>query len=120
MFGSLIGLSIEGSRGYDAALMEADDTATQTWLLRVHGIVQGVGYRDACIRRARMLGIDGWVRNRSDGSVEALLQGPPQRLARMCDWMRDGVPQAVIDSLDATKLEPPQPRLQTFERRPTG
>jgi len=51
--------------------------------LLVHGRVQGVGYRWWAIRRAAALGIDGWVRNRADGSVEMLVIGAPEQLGAM-------------------------------------
>ena len=62
----------------------ARDDPLETRLVRVHGRVQGVGYRYACVQHARALGVTGWVRNRMDDTVEALLQGTPQQLARMC------------------------------------
>jgi acylphosphatase len=101
--------------------MDAGDEgkALETWLLRVRGRVQGIGYREACVRRARALGITGWVRNRTDASVEAMLQGPPQRLADMCAWLRDGMPAALVRDLEVTQLPPPLPRFDAFERRPT-
>ena len=46
---------------------------TPARLLRIRGLVQGVGYRNALLREATRLGLSGWVRNRSDGSVEALV-----------------------------------------------
>ena len=49
---------------------------TPARLLRIRGLVQGVGYRNALHREATRLGIKGWVRNRSDGSVETLVAGP--------------------------------------------
>jgi len=57
--------------------MESEDNAATVdcRLIRVVGKVQGVGYRQACVRHARALGITGWVRNRLDVSVEAMLQG---------------------------------------------
>jgi acylphosphatase len=91
----------------------------ETWLLRVRGRVQGIGYREACIRRARALGITGWVRNRMDESVEVMLQGPPERLADMCAWLRDGMPAALVQDLEVTPVRPTFTRFDDFERRPT-
>jgi acylphosphatase len=91
----------------------------ETRLVRVRGRVQGVGYRYACVRHARALGITGWVRNRMDDSVEALLQGTPQQLAQMCDWMRDGMPAALVDDMEVADVPPPFPRFDAFEQRPT-
>ena len=95
---------------------EDKDGAVRTWLVRVRGRVQGVGYREACVRRARALGITGWVRNRIDGSVEALLQGPSGPLADMCRWLRRGVPAAWVEELEVTELPPPSPRFDHFNR----
>ncbi len=91
----------------------------ESWLVRVRGRVQGIGYREACVRRARVLGITGWVRNRMDDSVEAMLQGSPQQLADMCDWLRDGMPAALVDELEVTQVPLPFPRFDQFERLPT-
>jgi len=66
-------------------------------LVRLGGRVQGVGFRETCVSHARALGLTGWVRNRSDGSVEVLLQGSPNQLAHMCNWLRTGVPGASPD-----------------------
>ena len=88
-------------------------------LVRVRGRVQGIGYREACVGRAREMGVTGWVRNRMDGSVEVLLQGSPQQLADMCSWLRDGMTWALVDEIEATPLEPPFPRFDRFERLPT-
>ena len=75
------------------------DGTIQNRLVRVYGRVQGVGFREACVRRAQALGITGWVRNRVDGSVEVMLQGSPEPLADMCRWLRDGMPAALVDKL---------------------
>ena len=91
----------------------------ETWLLRIRGRVQGIGYRDACIRRARLLGVTGWVRNRMDDSVEALLQGTREQLDEMCEWMREGMPAALVERLDVTPVTPPFVRHTSFERLPT-
>ena len=81
--------------------------------------MQGVGYRYACVQQARAFGVTGWVRNRMDDSVEAMLQGTPSQLAQMCDWMRDDMPAARVEAMDVTEVLPPFPRLDRFEQRPT-
>jgi len=96
-----------------------EDGPLESWLVRIRGRVQGVGFRDACMRRAHALGITGWVRNRLDGSVEALLQGPSEQLAKMRGWLRHGVSTASVDGLDAVRLQPPLARFDRFECRPT-
>jgi acylphosphatase len=95
-----------------------DSAAIETWQVRVHGRVQGVGFRWACTRQARALGVTGWVRNRLDGSVEALLQGPPQRLGQLRDWLRDGVADARVTGIDVSTV-PGTTRYDGFEQRPT-
>ena len=88
-------------------------------LVRLRGRVQGVGYRDACLHHAHAKGITGWVRNRADGSVEAMLQGAARELDAMCEWLRERVPGAWVDTLEPTPVPPPFDRLDRFERRPT-
>ena len=68
----------------------------ETRQITVRGRVQGVGYRDALCRQAEMLGVTGWVRNRSDGSVEAVLQGSAQALDALVSWARRGPPAASV------------------------
>ena len=96
------------------------DAPLETRLVRVYGRVQGVGYRYACVQQARALGVTGWVRNRMDDSVEAMLQGTPQRVAQMCDWMRDEMPAALVEKMDVREVAPPFPRFDRFEQRPTA
>lgn len=84
-----------------------------------HGRVQGVGFRESCMRHARSQGVTGWVRNRADGTVEAVLQGRPAVLDAMCDWLRHHVPGARVDSLEVEILRRPCSRLDSFERRPS-
>ncbi len=67
--------------------------------IRVNGQVQGVGYRYALRDEAQRLGITGWVRNRSDGSVEALLQGDAAALERLIAWARRGPALARVAAL---------------------
>lgn len=60
----------------------------------IHGRVQGVFFRDSTRRKAEELGVRGWVRNRPDGTVEAVAQGEPGNLERLEQWFRDGGPRA--------------------------
>src|ERR1700742_2244738 len=57
------------------AAMSDDDEQTHM-RLRIEGFVQAVGYRNFVIAEAQRLGLDGWIRNRADGTVEALVSGP--------------------------------------------
>lgn len=91
------------------------DTDLQTRLARVYGHVQGVGYRQACIKEATALGVTGWVRNRMDGSVEAVLQGHAKELQRICDWLVDGAHDALVDRLEVHELSPPVARFDEFK-----
>jgi acylphosphatase len=95
------------------------DASLATWLVRVRGRVQGVGFREACIGRARAAGIGGWVRNRMDESVEVMLQGTPEQLAGMREWLSDGMPAALVEAVEVNELEPPFPRFDGFDRLPT-
>jgi len=88
--------------------------------IRVRGRVQGVGFRYAMRREAERSGVRGWVRNRSDGSVEALVQGEAQAVARLVAWARHGPPAARVDELKDSEAEPAFAQLyQGFEERPT-
>jgi acylphosphatase len=89
-------------------------------LVRVRGRVQGVGFRETCVATARALGVAGWVRNRHDGSVEALLVGAPARLDALQRWLADGPPAARVDSVAVETVAPPDPLPAAFERGPTG
>jgi acylphosphatase len=91
----------------------------ETRLVRVRGLVQGIGYRVACVRHARALGVTGWVRNRMDGSVEAMLQGAPEQLDEMCEWLSEGMTAAFVDDLEVIEVRPPFSRFDRFEQLPT-
>jgi acylphosphatase len=65
----------------------------------IRGRVQGVGYRAWLEYQATTSALEGWVRNRRDGSVEALFAGPPVRVAEMVALCRHGPPSARVDSV---------------------
>jgi acylphosphatase len=66
----------------------------------VRGQVQGVFFRDTIRRQAREAGVAGWVRNRSDGAVEAVFEGEPAAVEQMVALSRQGPPQAVVDEVE--------------------
>jgi acylphosphatase len=87
-------------------------------LLRIEGRVQGVGYRDWLCREATRLGLHGWVRNRPDGSVQALVGGEDGALATLLAAARRGPPSARVERIEETPSDdPPEPGFQRF---PTG
>jgi len=71
----------------------------------VAGRVQGVGFRNFIAREANVLGLDGWVRNRSDGSVEALAAGPEAAIADFLGAARRGPAAARVDRLWETPAD---------------
>jgi acylphosphatase len=89
-------------------------------LLRVEGRVQGVGFREACVHQASSLGLAGWVRNRRDGTLEVLLQGAPDAVARMTAWLHEGPPLARVVRVTDDPAPPVDALLRRFERRPTA
>lgn len=87
--------------------------------LVVTGKVQGVFYRAWFAAQARALGLDGWVRNRADGSVEAVVEGAPDRVEAIIARAREGSPASRVDHVAASD-DAPAERLQGFATRPTA
>jgi len=73
----------------------------------VHGRVQGVFFRDTVRRVAREHGVAGWVRNRSDGTVEAVLEGERDDVQAVVELSKEGPPGAAVERVDVSD-EPPE------------
>jgi acylphosphatase len=86
--------------------------------LRISGRVQGVGFRYSMQREAARLGLSGWVRNRRDGGVEALVQGDEASVAALTAWARRGPAGARVSELRVASAEA-DASLAGFEQRPT-
>jgi len=72
----------------------------------VHGLVQGVFFRDSCRREAERHGVAGWVRNEPDGSVGALFEGAADAVEAMVRWCHEGPPRARVDRVEVTEAKP--------------
>ena len=72
----------------------------------MNGRVQGVFFRDSTRERAEAHGVVGWVRNRSDGAVEAVLEGPPDAVDRVVRFLETGPPHAEVSGVEVNEEEP--------------
>jgi acylphosphatase len=72
----------------------------------VEGRVQGVGFRVALARAAQTRGVAGWVRNRADGTVEAVFEGGPEQVESLVRFCREGPRGAEVERVDVTDEEP--------------
>ncbi|MDG7006063.1 MAG: acylphosphatase [Nitrososphaerota archaeon] len=79
--------------------------ARVTYRAVISGQVQGVAFRSSMRQFALRNGVDGWVKNRDDGSVEALVQGDEGQVRLLLEWARAGPPAAKVASLDARRLD---------------
>ena len=71
--------------------------------LRLSGRVQGVFFRESMSRESIRLGVKGWVRNRRDGTLEAMVQGEAQQVAALIAWARHGPPAAVVENIEISE-----------------
>ncbi|HZZ93080.1 MAG TPA: acylphosphatase [Usitatibacter sp.] len=86
--------------------------------LVVRGRVQGVGFRHAMVQEAHELRLHGWVRNRRDGTVEAVIQGPRDDVEHLIEWAERGPNGAVVKNVEITDSD--EAALPLFETRPTA
>ena len=100
-----------------ASTAEPSAAPTVTRHLRITGRVQGVGYRYHMAQEARRLCVVGWVRNRSDGTVEALAIGPLVKVETFVAWAHRGPENARVSRVEVFEAE--LERLTGFEQRPT-
>ena len=84
-----------------------------------HGRVQGVWFREGMRQAAQRLGVAGWVRNRGDGTVEAMVQGPPAAVEAIVAWARRGPDAARVERLDVADA-PGEGEFTACEKRPTA
>ena len=71
--------------------------------VKISGRVQGVFFRSSCADRADGLGLSGWVRNASDGAVEAVFEGGDAEIEAMLAWCRTGPPHANVERLEVSE-----------------
>ena len=88
----------------------------KTCHLRIRGRVQGVGFRMYTQREAQRLGVNGWVRNRRDGSVEAVVQGDEKAVDALVEWTHKGPPSARVTDV---QVNPGEGEYEGFEMRAT-
>jgi acylphosphatase len=86
--------------------------------LTIEGRVQGVNFRMETVRAAEQIGVGGWVRNRMDGSVEALIEGKAEKVNQMIEWCRKGPRSAHVTSVDVRE-EPYSGEFSDFSVRYT-
>lgn len=84
----------------------------KTLRLIIHGRVQGVFFRDSMRREAQRLGVAGWVRNRSDGAVEASVQGEADAVGAIVRWTHSGPEYAQVERVE---IEPDEGSYTRFE-----
>jgi acylphosphatase len=87
--------------------------------LSISGRVQGVGYRESMRLVANALMVTGWVRNRTDGTVEATMQGDEDAVERLISWCHNGPPGASVTYVNATLVETDESWI-AFSRLPTA
>jgi len=86
--------------------------------LFIHGQVQGVFFRESMRQQANQLGITGWARNRSDGTVEAVIQGETSSVEKLIEWSRRGPGRAQVDHVTIEAVDDDS-NYTSFDIRPS-
>ncbi|BBN18832.1 acylphosphatase [Marchantia polymorpha subsp. ruderalis] len=103
--------------GQNPSIVMNDENLTKSVMVRIKGKVQGVFYRNWTVETAKQLGVDGWVRNNKDGSVEAVFSGKSAAVDSLLEKCEAGPPAAKVSNVEATPYKEDVPK--GFERRPT-
>ena len=80
--------------------MSMDENGKVACALKIHGRVQGVGFRYSAVTAARRAGVSGWVRNERDGTVSAFCEGDREDVDRFIAWCRKGPPAAHVRNVE--------------------
>lgn len=83
----------------------------------IHGRVQGVSFRAYTEMFARALNLVGWVRNKPDGSVETVAEGPPEAILSFLEFLYEGSPASRVDRVEFTRTTVAEPEFTTFTIR---
>lgn len=71
----------------------------------IYGKVQNVGFRAKAVKKAKKLGVSGWIRNRADGRVETLIVGKSDKIEEILDWFKKGPSAATVEKVDVVTKE---------------
>lgn len=88
--------------------------------LFITGQVQGVGFRYWCVSQATRLGVDGWIRNRRDGSVEAVASGPEDAVDDLIELCRHGPSGASVEGVFVSDADSTEAGMPGFTQDPTA
>lgn len=83
----------------------------------VYGTVQGVFFRANAKKKAEELGLNGWVKNKENNSVEILVEGPEDKIKKFTEWCKVGPPNARVDRIEVKKENNRKEILSRFEIR---
>jgi len=99
--------------------METEEPKTKQETIRAHvtitGYVQGVFFRETCIKEALDLGVTGWVKNTEEGGVEAVFEGEENLVKEMILWCKDGPRLSRVENVDV-EYEEPTGEFNSFQR----
>lgn len=100
-------------------MQQKEAGSTLAMRLIIEGRVQGVGYRAWAVAEAQALGLKGWVRNREDGKVEMLIDGPLKQMVGFVAYCQDGPPAARVTKVTTHPVEDDESIPAEFAQLPT-